>query len=70
MAKEYCDQHCELHGMIKAIHTAIVGDVKNEKSEGLKAKVMRHDARFKTVARALWFLFAAVVASIAGAIWR
>jgi len=52
--------------MIKDIHTALLGNITNEKSEGLISKVNKHEKKFKTFDKLIWILITILLMAIAG----
>lgn len=67
-----CDECPALVKKVDDIHTALVGDIKNQK-QSIISKVNGHDKFNKTIVKLFWILITGMVitmgTAIGGAIW-
>jgi len=61
---DFCEGHKDLVEMVREIHKAIMGDMTNVNSEGMRPMVMRHDRQLKGMERLKWIIISAIIGSM------
>ena len=67
MGEKYCDQHgslIEIKDMVTDIKKAILGDISDEKTVGLRNMVLFHEKKLRLIFKIQWLIIAALIGGI------